>query len=301
MKHPIRTGSFASLLMALSFAAACTTVPAPTQTSPSLAAPRATFSQARLDEVLARFVDDRGRVDYAGLSRDALVLDAYYAELAGASPDSHPDLFATEDARLAYWINAYNASAIETVLYHYPIESVKDVRSSALFFLPKLSGFFLLQRVELGGEKTNLYDLENKLIRKRFSEPRVHFALNCASISCPRLPRRAFHAETLQDELETETYRFVSEERNVDIDPDDGEITLSSIFDWYEDDFTEWMKANQPDRPATLLGYIEPYLTAHQAALLARCGDCEIEFAEYDWGLNDQRSGADDAGDDDGD
>ena len=279
-----------ALPLLAAFGAACTTIPAPEAVDPSLAAPERTFSHEKLDRVLEQYVDEHGRVDYTGLGQDRVLLDAYYAELAAASPDSHPDLFPTEDARLAYWINAYNAAVIETVLFHYPIGSVKDVRSNALFFLPRLAGFFYLQRVTLGGKKTNLYDLENGLIRKRFPEPRIHFALNCASISCPRLPRHAFHGETLQAELAAETALFMSEERNVEIDLEDREITISSIFDWYDEDFTKWMEVHHPDQPATLLGYVALHLTPERAAELARCDDCELEFREYDWGLNDQRT-----------
>ena len=271
-----------------------TTISPPEPVDPSMTAPRSTFSHAAFDAVLAKYVDGRGRVDYTALAQDTRPLDAYYATLAAASPDSHPDLFPTEDDRLAYWINAYNAGAIETVLHYYPIESVKDVRSDALFFLPKLAGFFYLQRIELGGKKTNLYDLENGLIRKRFLEPRIHFALNCASIGCPRLPRHAFHADVLQQQLEDETKLFMSEERNVDIDVDDGKIELSSIFDWYEKDFTKWMEKHHPETEPTLIEYVKLYLPDDELAELERCTDCKVEFIEYDWGLNDQREPDDD-------
>jgi len=279
-----------SALLALSSLVACTTIPAPDAVAPGMTAPVAEFSHAEFDRVLSQFVDERGLVDYAALSRDTRPLDAYYAQLAAASPDSHPDLFPSEDAKLAYWINAYNAAAIETVLFYYPIESVKDVRPSALFFLPRLAGFFYLQRIELGGKKMNLYDLENGLIRKRFDEPRVHFALNCASLGCPRLPRHAFHAATLQAELEAETKKFVAETRNVRVESGDHEIHLSSIFDWYESDFTDWMKQSRPDHPATLVGYVELYATPELLDELYRCNECEVEFVPYDWALNDQRT-----------
>jgi hypothetical protein len=275
------------VLLALPLSA-CTTIPAPEPVAPGMTTPVAEFSHVEFDRVLSQFVDERGRVDYAALARDTRALDAYYARLAAASPDSHPDLFPTEDARLAYWINAYNAAVIETVLYHYPIASVKDVRSGALFFLPELAGFFYLQRIELGGEKMNLYDLENGVIRKRFADPRVHFALNCASISCPRLPRHAFHASTLQSELEAETSKFIGESRNVDFATDENRVRLSSIFDWYASDFTDWMKQNHPDRPATLIGYVGLHLSPEQTDALDRCDKCEIEFVAYDWALNDQ-------------
>ena len=290
-----RSASTASATTALLAAvllvgAGCTSITPRERVLPAAPTDVAGFSHDAFDGVLGRFVDDRGRVDYAALARDRGDLDAYHARIAAVSPDTHAALFPTADDRLAYWINAYNASAIVTVLHHYPIESVKDVRSGALFFLPRLAGFFFLQRIELGGSKTNLYDLENRLVRKRFDDPRVHFALNCASISCPRLPRHAFRGDALDAQLEAETRLFVSEARNVRIDPDAGVITLSSIFDWYEGDFTDWMEAHRPDAEPTLVAWITPYLTPAQAAALARCGECEVAFAPYDWGLNDQRA-----------
>jgi hypothetical protein len=267
--------------------AACTTIQV---SSAAPAAPTiARFDHAPFDADLQRHVDGRGRVDYAGLERDRADLDAYYASLAQVSPDSHPDLFPDDDARLAYWVNAYNASAIVAVLTHYPIDSVKDVNPKTLFFLPRVTGFFLLQRITLGGDKTSLYELENEIVRKRFADPRIHFALNCASASCPRLPRRAFTAEALQLQLEHETLFFMSEARNVSIDSEAGEILVSSILDWYESDFVEWMKAEHPAAEATPVGYVRAHLAPEKRSELDACASCKVRFADYDWTLNDQR------------
>jgi len=275
------------LLLAVVGAGACTTIPAPRPEGAVPAEPGTPFDHALLDRVLARHVDGHGRVDYAALRADPSTLDAYYARLAAVSPDSHPGLFPDPADQLAYWINAYNATAIQTVLHHYPIDSVRDVGRPWLFFYP-LAGFFYLQRVELGGRKTNLYDLENGIVRERFDDPRIHFALNCASLGCPRLPAHAFHPDRLQVELDEETRRFVAEPRNVSIEPAEGRITLSSIFDWYAEDFTGWMERNHPDRPATLVGYVALYVSSDRAALLEQCADCAVRFADYDWSLNDQ-------------
>ncbi|MCH2187058.1 DUF547 domain-containing protein, partial [Myxococcota bacterium] len=213
---------------------------------------------------------------------------AYYARLAEFSPDRNPDLFPTQENALAYWLNAYNASAIALVVAHYPISSVKDVRSDALFFLPKLAGFFVLEHVVLGGQKMNLKTLEDKIIRNRFKDPRVHFALNGASRSGPRLRRRAFEGPKLSLQLEAAAFFFIRETRNVSIDPTQGQIVLSPIFKLYRDDFVHWLQINRPDQPASLLNYIAPYLDAQQTNALARCRDCEIEFREFDWALNNQ-------------
>ena len=207
----------APILGALALLVACTTVHPPV---PPSAPANAGFSHEDFDAFLLRFVNDRGRVDYTAALANRADLDRYLAQLAAVSPDSHPQRFPGEHDRLAYWLNAYNASAISILLAHYPISSVNDVRPPRVFFfLPGRAGFFLFRRVVLGGKRTTLYSLENGLVRKRFLEPRVHFALNCAAKSCPRLPARAFTGPDLEAQLERETRRFVAEDRNVRFDP----------------------------------------------------------------------------------
>jgi hypothetical protein len=248
-----------------------------------------TFSHEDFDKVLQRFVNDQGEVDYAALKNDVQDLERYYMLLATYSPDSHPHLFPTEQSKLAYWINAYNAAAIKIVLTYYPISSVEDVKPPWLFFfLPRKSGFFLFQRVTLGGRTTSLYALENKIIRKRFADPRIHFVLNCASRGCPRLPRRAFTAENLDEQLDRETRLFVAEQRNFRMNDQESTVYLSSIFDWYEKDFLTWYQSRFPAQKATLLKYVTLYLPFSKAEKMKRVTPYQIRFIPYDWNLNDQ-------------
>jgi hypothetical protein len=208
------------------------------------------------------------------------------------SPDSDPELFPTRDERLAYWINAYNAAVLVTVLRYYPIPSVTAV--STPFPLSLASdeiGFFYLQRIILGGETTSLYELENSVVRARFREPRVHFALNCASGGCPRLPRHAFSPGELDRQLDEETRRFFAEERNLRIDHEARVVHLSSILDWYDDDFTDWVEERDPGREATLLDYVVLYVPPERRAELEQARGYEVRFVAYDWGLNDQARG----------
>ena len=221
-------------------------------------------------------------MDYGALGSDRAELDGYCRLLARYSPDATPERFPTEASRLAYWINAYNAAVIKTVLHYYPVESVLDVkRPWVFFFLPKKSGFFYFQRVRLGGASMSLYKLENDIVRKRFHEPRAHFALNCASLGCPELPRHAFTPERLDEELTREARRFLSKPGNFRIDPESGTIFLSEIFDWYRDDFT--------GGSSSLIDYLRRYLPDKQARLLDDAADrYEIRFTPYDWSLNDR-------------
>lgn len=267
----------------------CTTIqPIMTEEPPLVVKP--TFSHNDFNRVLQRFVDDRGLVDYQSLQDDPTDLDTYYRLIASFSPDSHPEHFPGEDYQLAYWINAYNAAAIKTVLSHYPITSIVDVRNPAIFFFfPDKAGFFFFQRLTFGGQTTSLYYLENRVIRKRFNDPRIHFALNCAALGCPRLPRQAFSGDALDRQLDDETRLFMSEERNFKIDHDGKTVYLSSIFRWYENDFTAWYRQNFPGAPSGLLEYVALYLPPDQSATLQNvASDYEIRFISYDWGLNDR-------------
>jgi len=252
--------------------ASCTTI-RPTLSADQLGTPPGRFSNAAFDVVLKRYVDDRGLVDYAGLQAHRGPLDRYYDLIAAYSPETTPPLFPTRDDALAYWINAYNAAVLRTVLEHYPIASVGDVD----WWLPDKVGFFVLQRLTVGGVTTNLYDLENTVVRERYRDPRVHFTLNCASRGCPRLPRYTFAGDVLDVQLDQEARRFVAEERNVRIDHDARRVYLSSIFKWYRADFGD-----------NLLAYIARYSTPERAADLQRAAEYEIEFVPYDWRLNDQ-------------
>ncbi len=172
---------------------------------------------------------------------------------------------------------------IHTVLTHYPIGGVREVRPVGLHLLfPKGTGFFVLQRITLGGHRTSLYFLENQVIRKRFADPRVHFALNCASLGCPRLPAVAFSGEALEAELEAESRRFMAEARNLQIDLEERVVHLSSIFKWYEEDFSS--------RRGGLLDYVARYSSPEQSARLQACRSCEIAWIPYDWTLNDNDS-----------
>jgi hypothetical protein len=262
-----------------------------------VAAPTTADSKAGLhadfDRFLQRHVSESGTIDYALARDDSADLDRYVAWLVEVSPDNRAELFPRREDQLAYWINAYNAWVIRKVLDHYPISSVKDVQPPGyFFFLPRVAGFFVFEEITLGGDRMSLRALENGIVRKRFAEPRIHFALNCASIGCPRLPSRAFGSEELEKELERETRRFLSDSEKLRIDTDARMIEVSSIFDWYEDDFKQWMKRLHPNAPATLQGYLAASLPERQAELLRACDDCPIEFIDYDWGLNDRSPGA---------
>lgn len=229
-----------------------------TMTSPYEVPPDATYSDADWAAVLAKRVDAQGRVDYEALREDRAPLERYVALLAGTGPKETPGAFPSRAHRLAYWINAYNALTIFQVTQRRPIESVDDSKLT----------FFYLTKFEVDGRRLSLYEIENDVVRPEFTEPRVHFALNCASGGCPRLPQMPFRPATLESQLALETQRFLSEERNVAVEGD--ALVLSEIFKWYGADFEPtveaWIRERRPDLPPT----------------------DELRFRPYDWSLNAQ-------------
>jgi hypothetical protein len=257
---------------------------------PTPTAPAATFSDEAFARVLQRFVDDRGQVDYAGLSAESGDLEQYYAQLAEVSPDNRPDLFPTAESRLAYWINAYNAVSLVLVVRHYPIAGVGDIQPPIPLIFPRRSGFFLFHRITLGGTAMTLYSLENDVIRQRFRDPRVYFVLTSASRGCPPLSRQVFAADRIDAQLDAMTQAFFADERNLRIDERAHVVFLSSILDWYGPDIIRWYQARSPAERPSLLKFAALFSNPEQQVALDRAGSFQVRFTPYDWRLNDQSS-----------
>ena len=215
--------------------------------------------------VLDAYVNERGRVDFVGLAAGSDELRAYVDYVAAVSPRTTPDAFATSDAELAYYLNSYNALAMYNVI------DTGIPRSLACFF--KKFIFFYWKEFNVGGEKISLYRYENDVIR-RLGDARVHFALNCMSISCPRLPRVPFTANSVQNQLDAETRRFFAEARNVRVDHARQTVEVSEILDFYTEDFL----TTDP----SLIAYINRYRDDQIPDIYT------VEFIDYDWTVNRQ-------------
>jgi len=238
------------------------------------------FDHSALNRVLSTHVDSSGKVDYARLKVEPADLDAYVDQLAAISPESHPDRFPDRAHRLAYWINAYNGFVLKGVVDAYPVKSVKDIKF--------LSGFFNRTWFTAGGEEYTLNEIEHGILRERFQEPRIHAAINCASVGCPRLPQEIFRPEDLEQQLERGMQFFVGEERNVKLDPGTNTIYLSSIFDWFEDDFTGWVERKHGVDDARITDYLVLYLEPNERLYLEEHPEIRMEHLKYDWALNDK-------------
>ncbi len=240
------------------------------------------FDYSWWNEALARWVQPEG-VDYAAVLEEEGDLRRFVATLGSTGPQSAPGRFSTEPEQLAYYLNAYNALTLFGVVDNWPVQSVHDVRG---WLDPRAGfGFFYGLQFPLDGAETNLYELENAVIRG-YLDARIHAAINCASKSCPALAPYAFEAATLDEQLDVVTRAFCSNAPHVVIDEDAQQIRLSAIFDWYKADFEE--HARRLGRPATVEDFIAAFADPATAEALERARKAEFElvFEPYDWALN---------------
>ncbi|MEH6515842.1 MAG: DUF547 domain-containing protein [Halioglobus sp.] len=217
--------------------------------------------------VLVEHVDEQGRIDFEAVATEPADLMLYVEVVAGYGPLSHPEDFVSREKVLAYHANTYNALAMWGVIERGIPEGFTN------FF--KRASFFKFRDVMIAGKKTNLYDYENKVIRP-LDEPRMHFVLNCMVRDCPRLPQQVFSAEELDQQLEQATVEFFSEPRKLEIVDQEKLIRVSSILDFYTEDFVDSGKAR--DLPT----YINQFVTTPIPE------GYKVKFVEYDWRINAQ-------------
>lgn len=224
-----------------------------------------------LDNVLARFVNGDGRVDYESLRKNPDELTRFIEFLKSVSPGTRPDLFETENDEKAFWINAYNALVIMTVVDHPGIASIRQVTPGM--------GIFWRKKFIVGGRKMTLHHIENRILRRRYRDPRIHFAINCASESCPPLGNQIVTGDALDEELERKAAAFIQNPRRVRILNEEKEVWLPRIFKWYKKDFTAAGRS--------LLEYVLDYLprlsNEEKQTIIS---DYRIRFDKFDWGLN---------------
>ena len=216
--------------------------------------------------VLSRFVDEKGRIDFAGMAKDRHDLDVYVAWIAKVSPTTRPQLFPTPESRLAYYINAYNALAIQGIL--------EGLSPSSLLGRAR---YFKLKEWPLNGQTITLYDLEHKILRP-LGEPRIHFAIICASKSCPFLRSQAYTAAQLDGQLDEQARQFVNDPFRNRFDKTSRTASLSEIFKWFDEDFRG--PAGSPQK------YIARYVADAEVAQGLGSDAYKVEWIDYDWSLN---------------
>ena len=231
----------------------------------------ADFDHGAFTEVLRAIVAEDGRVDYQRLAADPSQLDAYLAQLAATDPEN-----LSEDEQLAFYLNAYNAYILRLVAANYPIESV--LKTVAGPFVPNVNSPFAQDFATIGGETVSLDEIEHAILRERFDEPRIHFALVCAALSCPPLRDEAYVGARVDAQLDDQARRFLMDEAKNTV-PADGETArLSKIFDWFKGDFG--------GSDADVQRFIAPYFAGAARQRLADAA-YDVDYRAYDWSLND--------------
>lgn len=210
------------------------------------------------DGILKQHVKN-GVVDYPAIQRDP-AFEQYIEEL------SRPLTTVDQKEQLAFWINAYNAFAIKGIL---------DERSPSTFF--GRIGYFKTAKYIIGGKERNLYDLERKVIIP-FGEPRIHFAINCASVSCPKLISEAYFADKLDAQLDQVTHYFLADTTRNQFDRENNIVYLSKIFDWFKKDFKQHSGSVQQ--------YVAQYVNDAQLSEALNNEQYRIKHLPYDWSLN---------------
>ena len=221
-----------------------------------------------LDTYTENAPDGVRRVRYAAAeSAGRAELQAYLDHLQSIDPTdlSRPEQF-------AYWVNLYNAATVEVILAEYPVESIRKIGGS--LFSP---GPWREPVLTVAGRTISLDDIEHGILRAIWKDPRIHYAVNCASIGCPNLRARAFRAEGLEETLEAAAREYINHHRGAEIRK--GRLYVSSIYDWFTVDFG----GNDAGVIAHLREYAGPELAATLDGITRIAGD------DYDWSLNDVR------------
>ncbi|RLD25272.1 MAG: DUF547 domain-containing protein [Bacteroidetes bacterium] len=215
------------------------------------------------DGIVKEFVVD-GHVNYEHLLKNSEQLNIYLHRLQSHTPSSDW----SREEKLAYWINAYNAFTIKIVLDNYPVKSIKDIGDKLQ--VPLVNSTWDIKFIEIGGKDLSLNDIEHRILRKEFNEPRIHFAIVCASESCPPLRSEAFISENIDKQLNEQALLFINDKNRNQLSAD--HIEISQLFSWFKGDFTT---------EGSLIDFLNKYSHTKISA------NAKISYLDYDWSLND--------------
>ncbi|MEX0999723.1 MAG: DUF547 domain-containing protein [Thermodesulfobacteriota bacterium] len=227
-----------------------------------------TATQDKPDQLYGKVLDNfvqEGLVDYSGLKSNPKDLNQYLEQTSGVTRETFEGW--SKNEQLAFLINLYNAQTLDLIADNYPVKSIKDIASDS-------GGPWEQPIVTLFGEQITLDALENEVIRKNYTDPRVHFALVCAALGCPALINTPYQAAELEKQLDQQTKAFLMDTDKNSIDTEQRILRLSPIFDWFKEDFSA--------KSGSVLEFVNPYF-GNQAN-----NEYKIEYTNYDWSLNDQ-------------
>lgn len=249
------------------------------------------FSYSPYAAILARYVSRDGMVNYGDLRNQSSDLDAFAASLADIQPQEYEAW--SEQQKIAFWINAYNALTLEVIVSHYPIKA--SVFRSVAYpenSIRQIPGVWDKLRFVVLGREMTLDEIEHATLRSKFNEPRIHVALVCAAISCPPLRSEPYAGERLDEQLDDQAHRFLKGPQGLRIDRDGGKVYLSSILKWFGEDFLKAYGvadkfAGRSDVERAVLSFVSRYVSDDERNYLLS-GSYEVEYLDYDWSLNEQ-------------
>ena len=212
---------------------------------------------------MQKHVNPDGWVNYDGFIKDSLQLNNYLQQIESNYPNEKNW---SREQILAYWINAYNAYTVQIVIRNYPVASIKDIKPGVAF----LNSVWDIKFITIEGEQLDLNNIEHNILRK-MNEPRIHFAVNCASYSCPKLLNTAYEAATIDNQLNQQAIDFINDPKRNVITAEKADV--SSIFNWFTGDFTND-------------GSLKDFLNKYSKVPIAE--NTGINFLEYNWNLNKQ-------------
>lgn len=221
------------------------------------------FTHEQWTNLLQKHVNPDGWVNYDGFIKDSLQLNNYLQQIESNYPNEKNW---SREQILAYWINAYNAYTVQIVIRNYPVASIKDIKPGVAF----LNSVWDIKFITIEGEQLDLNNIEHNILRK-MNEPRIHFAVNCASYSCPKLLNTAYEAATIDNQLNQQAIDFINDPKRNVIAAEKADV--SSIFNWFTGDFTND-------------GSLKDFLNKYSKVPIAE--NTGINFLEYNWNLNKQ-------------
>lgn len=249
------------------------------------------FSYEGYDALLHTYVSTEGIVDYKGLIKDRAALDDFNRSLSGIDKADYESW--SESEKIALWINAYNSITLQYVIDNYPIEKGGFVSS---FRYPENSirqipGVWDKLKMNVANRNVTLEEIEHKILRADFDEPRLHVSIVCASGGCPPLRNEAFVPDKLEAQLDDQAKRFLAEPTKFRIDREKGKVLLSPIFNWFGRDFisrygSDKRFAAQGRAKGAVLSFISGYVAQKDLDFLLN-GEYSIAYQDYDWSLNE--------------
>ncbi len=245
--------------------------------SSSVFAAEPIFDYTPWHQVLKKYVtEDKGFVKYDQLSAYPEDLDAFLSDARIVSPKTRPELFETRNEQLVFWLQVYNGLAMKNVLNFPGLKKTSD----------KKLRFFVFSKFEVGEEEYSLRSLENDVIRAEFNDARIHFFLNCASYSCPKLYREPLRADQLDEQLDRFSKNFLNSEQHVRFDAKKGVLYLSMILKWYQVDFINAMKDVAGKKDDKVIAFVNKY----RDQPIPRNQIKKIKYIPYNWTVNDVKN-----------